>query len=251
VLVGGAARLMGLSRWLSEELGLPLARLALPELLVPPELGRPEELPAVALGLTFGVGLSSGTQVNLRKGPLAYRNDYAYLRGKATYLGGAVLALVACLGLNAYASLHAMHKESDILQARLRHETQDLFGSPKTDGKAVTEELRRGPQNGVPPLPSLTAYDVLDEITKHLPPKDELSLDVLELDIKPKKTFIKATAGSAKEIDALVEALKQIDCFGDIQKGKVATVTAPGPAPDGGAKAELKQFTLTIETTCP
>jgi hypothetical protein len=46
-----------------------------------------------------------------------------------------------------------------------------------------------------------------------------------------------------------VEALKKIDCFGDIQKGKVATISGPGESAKD--KVELKQFTLTIETTCP
>ena len=250
VLVGGGARLNGLAAHLSRELAVPLAELAVSTELLPPEVAAEvTDLPSVALGMAFGVGLSTGTQVNLRKGALVFHNDYSYLRGKATSLALGAIVVLACLGLNAYASLHAMHKESDVLQSRLRVETAELFGTSKTDGKAVIEELRRGPQNGSPPVPSMTAFDVLDEITARLPPKDRLTLDVLELDIKPKKTFMKATAGSAKEIDLLVEALKQIDCFTDIQKGKVATI--PGPATDGGSPAELKQFTLTIETTCP
>ncbi len=249
VLLGGGARLNGLSDHLSRELGLPLAQLAVSTELLSPEVAvDTTELPAVALGMAFGVGLSTGSQVNLRKGSLVFHNDYSYLRGKAASLGLGALVVLACLGLNAYASLHAMHKESDVLQSRLRVETAELFGTSKTDGKAVTEELRRGPQNGSPPVPAMTAFDQLDEITRRLPPKDQLTLDILELDIKPKKTFMKATAASAKEIDLLVEALKQIDCYTDIQKGKVATI--PGPTGDGGAAAELKQFTLTIENTC-
>ncbi|MEO6952196.1 MAG: cell division protein FtsA, partial [Polyangia bacterium] len=250
VLVGGGAKLNGFPDYLSRELGLPLAELAVStELLSPEVAAEVAELPSVALGMAFGVGLSTGSQVNLRKGTLVFHNDYSYLRGKASSLAVGAVVLLACLGLNAYASLHAMHKESDVLQARLRVETAELFGTSKTDGKAVTEELRRGPQNGSPPVPSMTAFDVLDEITARLPPKDQLTLDILELDIKPKKTFIKAMAGSAKEIEALVEALNQIDCFTDIQKGQIASI--PGPATDGGTPVELKQFTLTIETTCP
>jgi hypothetical protein len=162
----------------------------------------------------------------------------------------AAFLVLLFVALNSFAALRALRKESDVLQAKLKRETMDLFGSPKLDGKAVSEELRRGPQSGMPPVPATTAYDLLDEISRHMPARDAVKLDITELDIKPKKTFIKATAASAKEIDTIVEALKQVECFGEIQKGKTASVTEPGGA-DGKEKVELKQFTLTIETTCP
>jgi hypothetical protein len=238
---------------LEQELMMPVARLALPVELLPEEPGGEVEgpgLPGVALGMTIGAAQGGDTQVNLRKGELSFRNDYAFLRGKARSLWVAVLAVLAFTAVNAVASLRALRKESDVLEARLKRETVELFGAAKLDGKAVSEELRRGPQSGMPPVPALTAYDVLDEISRHLSARDQVRLDILELDIKPKKTFIKATAASAKEIDTLVESLKSIDCFGEIQKGKTASVSAPASG-DGKEKVELKQFTLTIETTCP
>ncbi len=274
-LLGGGAKLGGLPELLEVELGVPRVRFDVPVELVGDldtdagrpmtdvaiSLGRPdnESLPGVAMGLVLGLGLGVGSQVNLRKGRLAYRSDYAYLRGKAKYLAGAVVALLACVALNSYASLRATNKEAEVLEARLKRETIDLFGSAKLDGRAVSEELRRGPQNGMPPVPAMTAYDLLDEISRKLPARDQVKLDILELDIKPKKTYIKATAASAKEIDSIVDGLKQVECFGEIQRGKVASITS---APSGGGgdakdpkeakeKIELKQFTLTIETTCP
>ena len=250
-LLGGTARLPGLAEHLSAELALPLTRVELsPELASPDvtgELAGPG-VPAVALGVALAAALGGGTQVNLRKGDLAFRSDYAYLRGKARYLVAAVVALLMCVTINALSSLRALRKESDVLSAKLKRETLDLFGAAELDGRAVSAELRRGPQSGVPPVPTLSAFDVLDEISRHVPAKDQIKLDILELDIKPKKTYLKATAASAKEIDALVEGLKQIDCFNEIQKGKVSTVAGPGLDKD---KVELKQFTLTIETSCP
>ncbi len=247
--IGGGARLSGLPELLEQELGVPVVALELPADLGFVRTGEEEpQVSGVALGMALGAGLGGGTQVNLRKGELSFRSDYSYLRGKAGYLGAAVMALLACVALNAFASLRTLRKEAEVLEANLKRETTDLFGSPKLDGAEVTRELTRGPQSGIPPVPLLTAYDVLDEISRHVPPKDQVKLDILELDIKPKKTYLKATTASAKEIDLLVDALKKIDCFGDIQKGKVATVTGPGA--DAKEKVELKQFTLTIETTC-
>jgi general secretion pathway protein L len=251
---GGGAKLRGLPEHISVELGLPVEPLALIEgPFVAPELNAPAG-PLIA-AQALGLALAEATplpQVNLRKGELAYRTDYSYLRGKAGYLMAAVLTILAFAGANAVASLKALHKEADVLEARLKKETVELFGEARLDGKAVSEELRAGPRGGPPPFPTMTAYDVLDEISRHVPAGDKTKLDVLELEIKPKKTFIKATAESAQQVDDLVEALKGVDCFEDIQKGKLSSVTAPpsGDNPKGEKASEMKQFTLTITHSC-
>jgi hypothetical protein len=75
-------------------------------------------------------------------------------------------------------------------------------------------------------------------MSNHLPPKTEGKIEVLELEIEPKKTYFKAIADSSATIDAVDKKLKEIDCFGEIQRGRVDTVN------DG------KQFTMTIATKC-
>jgi hypothetical protein len=86
-----------------------------------------------------------------------------------------------------------------------------------------------------------------------VPPPDKAKLDVLELDIKPKKVYLKATAESAQQVDDLVASLEKIDCFEKVEKGKISSVTArpSGENPKNDPPAELKQFTLNINTTCP
>jgi general secretion pathway protein L len=204
-------------------------------------------LHAQAVGLALAAA-APVPQVNLRRGELAYRSDYTYLRGKAGYLAVAVVAILMCAGINAVASLRTLRKEADGLEFRLKGVTLELFGQQKLNGKAVSEELRQGP-GGLPPVPTTTAYDVLDEISRHLPPPDKAKIDILELEIKPKKVYLKGTAESAQQVDDLSAELAKIECFDDVQKGKLSSVTAPGGGSD--SKAELKQFTLNIVTTCP
>lgn len=260
---GGASRLPGLLEHLEVELGLPASRLALQpaEPFVAEALrtggdgvGLDVGLPAQALGLALAAAVPV-PQVNLRKGELAWRSDYSYLRGKAGYLAVAVLAILMFAAVNAVASLRALRKEGDALQFQLKRETIQLFGEPRLDGRAVSDELTRGPKGGVPPIPTLTAYDVFDEISKTVPSPDKGKLDVLELEIKPKKIYMKATAESQQQIDDLTTALGKIDCFEKVEKGKVSTVTSPpsgDPDTDKPDKPEeLKQFTLNIDTTCP
>ncbi len=265
LITGGGARLRGLVEHLEIELGLTAGRLTLARedpfvsdaLRVTGDDTEEDDplgvgLPAQALGLALAAA-APVPQVNLRKGELAYKNDYSYLRGKATHLAAAVLAILLFAGVNAVASLRGLRKEAEALEFQLKKATIELFGEARLDGKAVSEELHAGPKGGAPPLPALTAYDLLDEISRNVPASDKGKLDILELDIKPKKTYIKATAESAAQIDDLVAALNKIECFEKVEKGKISSVTAPpsGDNAKGEKASELKQFTLTIETTCP
>lgn len=259
ILTGGGVRMRGAVEYLGAELGLPASRMELipSDTFVKSDLrafegAREVLLPAQALGLALAAA-APVPQVNLRKGELAYRRDFSYLRGKAGYLAAAVLAILAFAALNAAASLRSLRKESEGLEARLRRETTELFGEARLDGKAVSEELRQGPKGGLPQIPTTTAFDVLQEISHVVPPGDKIKLDIVDLDIKPKKVQIKGTAESAQQVDDLVAAMQKIECFEDVQKGKVSSVTAPpsGDNPKGDKAAEVKQFTLTITTTCP
>jgi len=67
-----------------------------------------------------------------------------------------------------------------------------------------------------------------------------VKLDIAELEIRPKKTFIKGTVDSGAAVDEIATKLKEIDCFDEIAKGAITEVSGGG-----------KQFTLTINTKCP
>ncbi len=263
LVTGGAARLNGFLEHVESELGVPATRLSLiaDEPFLAPEMAERArngeapaalELPAQALGLALAAA-TPVPQVNLRKADLAYRTDYSYLRGKSGYLAAAILAILAFAAINAAASLRGLRKEGEALEARLRRQTTELFGEPRVDAKAVSEELRGGPKGGAPPVPTMTAYDLLDEISRHVPAADKGKLDITQLEIKPKKTYIKGTVETAAQVDDLVAELKKIDCFENIETGKISTVTAPpsGDNTAGDKPRELKQFDLTITATCP
>ncbi len=285
LLTGGGAKLNGIVEHLALELDLPTVRLGInpgelePEPLdgaaprgalarflrkrpgVAPAAPRvsvapPDRLHAHALGLALALARPA-PQINLRRGELSFRADFSYARSKAGYLVAAVLTILAFAAVNAAASLRGLRKDSEALEARLRVETTALFGEPRLDGKAVSEELLAGPHGAPPPMPQLTAYDVLDEISRHVPLGDKIKLDVQEIDIKPKKVFIKGTVDSAQQVDDLAGSLEKIECFSKVVKGKISTVAgqaapppAPGEKPDDTKPAEVKAFTLDIEAPC-
>jgi general secretion pathway protein L len=250
---GGGAKLHGLPEHLARELAVEWGPLKLAESPLTEEpYVAVEPLPAQALGLALAAA-APVPQVNLRRGELAYRTDYSYLRAKAGYLAAVVLTILAFAAVNAAASLRGLRKEAEALEARLKQETVELFGEPRLDGKAVSEELRQGPKGGAPPIPTLSAYDVLDEISRHVPPPEKGKLDVLELDIRPKKIFLKGTVESAQQYDDLVASLEKIDCFEKVERGKVSSVTArpSGDNTGGAGPTEMKQITVNITSSCP
>ena len=100
--------------------------------------------------------------------------------------------------------------------------------------------MKRGFREELAPVPKATAFDLLDQISRKVPPADKIKLDIGELDIRPKKTFLKGTVDTAAAVDEMAAKLKEIDCFEDVNKGAITEVS-------GGAK----QFTLTIGAKCP
>ena len=126
------------------------------------------------------------------------------------------------------------------LDKQLKVATQELFGQPRDDAEAVTQLLRKGFREELAPLPKATAFDLLDQISRKVPPADKVKLDVAELDIRPKKTFIKGTVDSAAAVDEIAAKLKEIECFEEVTKGAITEVSGGG-----------KQFTLNIASKCP
>lgn len=269
-VTGGSARLKGMLPFLAAELGLPTLYLPVPNTLqgsVPePESspgpaeeagpgrarggGRPEvvrfgrqasESSSFALSTAIAVAASrGGKEIDLRRGPYVFRASFSVLRQKASHLIALGAAILLAAGLDVFASLSNLNTERKALDARLKTATQELFGSPRSDAKAVTQILRKGFREELAPVPKATAYDLLDQISKKIPSGEQIKLDVAEIDIKPKKTFIKGTVDSATAVDEIAAKLKEIDCYDEVTKGAITEVAD-----------EAKQFTLTVGAKCP
>lgn len=260
LLTGGGARLAGLAMFLQEELDLPVGALPIPQALLGeaaavPEVEAAAAAPSCATALGLALALTGpAPQVNFRKGEFAYRTDYSFLRERAPHLALLALAVLLSAGLSALASLRGLQRESEQLMASLRAETMQLFGEPRADGEAVSAELSgvlASTRGGGQSIPTVSALDLLEDISRAapvLPDKKAPGLDITELSVRPKKTDIKGTAGSAQYVDDLAAALGKIPCFKDVEKGKVVSVRNNGP---DGKPIDVKQFSININTTCP
>ncbi|HSS38218.1 MAG TPA: pilus assembly protein PilM, partial [Polyangia bacterium] len=250
LVVGGGGRLAGLMTFLETELGIPARHPSVREVLE--AAGRPgaelagdeggaPEADVHALAGAIALAAARGSrEIDFRRGPFAYRANYSILRQKAGHLAMLAAAMLLAGGIDVGAKLSSLRTERKALDKDLKTATQELFGKPREDAEAVTELLRKGFREELAPLPKATAFDLLDQISRKVPPADKIKLDVAELEIRPKKTFIKGTVDTAAAVDEIAGKLKEIDCFDEVTKGAITEVS-------GGAK----QFTLNVATKCP
>ena len=176
----------------------------------------------------------------LRKGEFQYRASFSVVRQRAGHLLVLAAAVLACAGIHAIITMRRLSTEQRVLKTQFQAAAKSLFGDSHLEAADVSAALRRNHKDEMVALPKATAYDLLDEISHHIPTADKVKIDIEDLDIRPKKTSIKGTIDSAAAVDEIVARLKEIECFEDISKGPITEVA-------GGAR----QFSLVINSKCP
>jgi len=250
-ITGGTGRLKGLPQFLEAELGLPVRFLAVRSSAEMRSVGQvdddggpvveADESSSYALGTAIALAASrGGKEIDLRRGPFLYRASFSVLRQKAVHLTVLIVGMLIAIGLDVSAAFSNLGNERKDLDQQLKVATQELLGQPNDDAKAVTLLVSKGFKEELAPLPKATAFDLLDQISRKVPSDDKIKLDIMELDIRPKKTFIKGTVDSAAAVDEIGAKLKEIDCYEDVSKGAITEVSGGG-----------KQFTITINSKCP
>ena len=252
LLAGGGSRLQGLAEFLQEELGIPTSLWPAPPLAEAPGSDDVDEVSVVdeegsagraRLALAFALawaGVRGHKQLDLRRGPFQYRVSFSIVRQKAAHLALLAGAVLSCAAVDGTIALRRLSGEQQQLREKLKLATKELFGEARSDATEVTAALKRSFRDEMAPLPRVTAYDLLDQISRKMPPADQVAIDVQDLEIKAKKTTVKGTVDSAASLDDVVTKLKEIDCFEEINKGPLTEVS-------GGQK----QFSLTINSKCP
>jgi general secretion pathway protein L len=244
IIVGGGSRLRGMASFMTEQLGVPTWRLTSDDVaaLAGPRLAADATtLPIDAAALTVGMAYDaagSRPQFDLRSGSLSAKMDLSFLRSKAVPLGAAVLAIAACAAGSAYADLYRMRKSEKILNKRLADESAQHFNGQQKTASEILSATAGGAIPTASPMPKMSAYDIMLEISSKVPPKDKITLDIDRLDISDQKVDMDGTVKTPEELDLLVAELKKVTCFKEIQRG-----------PTSGETGALK-FKLTIPAQC-
>jgi len=251
VVVGGGARLRGLASYLGEQIAIPVWRLTNDDMvaLAGPRLGaeaatRPIDSAAMTVGMAYDCA-GGRPMFDLRSGDLAVRVDLSFLRAKAVPLGGAVLAIAACAAGAAAADLYRLRKAERTLTARLQEDTTAHYGSAKTADEVLGTSSGTSATGGAAsPIPRMSAYDVMLEISSKLPPPDKLKVDITRLTIG-EKVDIAAWADTAEQVDLFFSEIKKIDCFKDVTRGPTTT-----EKDKDSNDADRKKFSVSASSQC-
>jgi general secretion pathway protein L len=244
VLVGGGSRLRGLANFFAEHLAVPvrtMGELVAANLAGPKLMDRSSvDSAATAVGLLHDT-LTGRPLFNLRQGPLAVKVDLSFLRTKMWAVGAAAVAVATFAAGSAYANMYRLRGAEKVLQQRLADETVQYFGVKKTAAEVLSAPgvATSGP-GAASPMPKLTAYDLMLDISAQVPTKDKITLDIFRLDIDSTKADIEGTAKTPEEIQLFQgELKKKIPCFKEVTRG----TTESG---DNG----VQRFKINIKSDC-
>src|SRR5262245_22020864 len=218
LLIGGGSRLRGIASYLSEQLGIPAWRLSpedtaalagprlAPEVASASGAAPPIDSAAMAVGMAYDAA-GGHPHFDLRSGALAVKMDLSFLRAKAIPLGAAVLSIAAFAVVSAFADLHRLNKAEKILSDRLVAESTEYFKAPKSAQEIIGMSV--GGAGLTPsPMPKMSAYDILLEVSGKVPPKDKITVDIDRIDISDQKVDIEGTVKTSEELDLLQSELK-------------------------------------------
>jgi len=240
LLCGGTSLLEGLEPYLEAELQVPTRRLQVGAVAEPGDTVLTVEGEAMAAA-AMGIAIDQGGRrnVDLRQGEFAYKTDRSVFTEKLVHVAVSLVTILVFAALSAYMSLYSLRKEEKALGLQLKQATQQVLGEVLDNPRAASRLVKRGCRPRAFGIPKKTAFDILDTLSREIPGADKIKLDIIRLDIKPGKTYLKGTADTRSAVDDIVKGLEKNPCFSKVTSGKISDVS------DG-----KKQFTLTMDTEC-
>jgi general secretion pathway protein L len=275
-LCGGTACMEGLEGYLTHELGIPVARYFAP---IRGAKSSVDKLETSSFALAYTLSKREETprskRVDLRKGSLAFKGDYEFLKRRVGWIAACFAAIVLAWVFSAYAEYEALSNEAEKQRETLEEVTEKVFGKKMLNREKIVAELG-GKDIEVAPIPAKDAFDIVVELSNRIPTSVVHDIELLE--IKPKRVTIKGvinadlrgggattqleaseqekfgdTPAKASEGDTGTESGTELsptdlikqklegfsECFTNIRVGKVTTV------------GERRRYQMDIESRCP
>ncbi len=233
-LCGGTSRLPGVEAYFSQKLNINVSLLDLLEDAHSQIHDRDQARSVIptALGAAMhGVFPNKGARINFRRGEHAYRKDFEQLGGSFKRLG-ILAACVVLMGMIyfiiSYMTLSSQVDEMNLgITKLIRSAVTDV---PKTDirsaksaislleGKigSLQDKLHKAQGSS-----SLSALRVLQMISSAMPPRDELQIDIDDINITPQRVRLEGRALSYEGVDKIKSSMEKIPQFKNVQTGNV------------------------------
>jgi len=249
VLCGGSSVIPGLREHLAEQLDVEVA-LNLPGSAPTGVGGRGQVL---AVGLARLGADRRVPSVNLRHGPLAALDEKSLVARKALFIAWSLVAVLGLLVLNGFASLWTLQKEEKQLRQKLVAKSGEILHRPMNDPDRVDKKISKalkGRKISTLPIPSSSAFAVLSEISRKVPAKTAVKLDVTRLFIREGKIDLEGTAKDPTEVSKVVESLKKIPCFRKFVEGTTREVQVREMVGEELKTEKRSKFSVNINHQC-
>lgn len=233
-LCGGSSRMGAVDSFFSRRLNINISHLDVLDdsytALLDKEAVR-HVVPASFAMALHGVAPNKGAKINFRRGEYAYKRDIEQLGGSLKKIGVMAAAIIG-IGIGyftiSYLTLSSqvdkMNKDvSKLVMSSVSDMPKTGVTSAKSalsilDGKisALNEKLKK-----IEGESSLSALTVLRMISAALPPRDQLAVDIDDVNIAPQRVRLEGRTGSYEAVDKVKASMEKIKEFKNVQTGNV------------------------------
>lgn len=219
VLTGGASRVPDLSRWLEEDLGVPVSVLKDAD-------GMPvRPTHAVTRGVLAHMGGEAKGAADLRVGDLAYQGGMDVARMVLSYGGAGAAVFLAAVVVMFLVQYQQLASEQGKVDVRIRDTVAQVVDDlpAEADGSQALAELRDriidaqdradflGDSSVVPHI-----VDTIYQITNHFPPHPQVKVNVDSLDISPKAIRIEGLTEGFAQVDSIGQSLQESGLYAEV-----------------------------------
>ncbi|OGP13521.1 MAG: hypothetical protein A3I75_03195 [Deltaproteobacteria bacterium RIFCSPLOWO2_02_FULL_50_16] len=233
-LCGGTSRLNGIDVYLSAQLRKNISYLDALDFafnrLAESDWCRPIIPNALALAYR-GVSSKYLPDIQFRRGDFAYQGDVDELTqiGKEVGIVGVVTigVVIATLGLNYFMLSGKVDKigkrVASVASEVLPGTSKNTLSSPSSvismlSGRILTLKEKKGQ---IEEQTNILVLDVIKTISEIVPPKDQISMDVEEVNIAGTRLNVKGRTKSFEEVDRIKTAMMNSKLFKDVSSGNI------------------------------
>lgn len=233
-LCGGGSRLQGVEAFFSRRLNINVSLLdVLDESytdLMDRESARPIVPTALALAMR-AVYPNKGARINFRRGDYAYKRDIEQIGGSIKKIG-VMAASVVALGIVYFiVSYMTLSSQVDKMNKNVtKLVSTSVTGLPKGGVKSassalsllnskigeLSDKLKKIQGEG-----DLSSLQILKMISASLPPRDQLTVDIEDLNISPDRVRMEGRTISYEGVDKVKSAMEKNKEFKNVQTGNV------------------------------
>jgi general secretion pathway protein L len=235
-LCGAGSTIDGAAPVLSESLGLAVTPLPSPsfEGVPPGALTGFEKALGLALGLT-----GSARDLNLRKGPLAYQQSYAFLKTKLPVAAALFGLILVSFIFSVWAKGKSLDAENESLRQTLASLSEQTLGERVETAEELIEILdKAGAGQERDPQPELDGFDVMVEMSKAIP--EEITHDIDEFDVQGDKAKLLGIVSATDEAERIKDELGKHRCFKNVNLAKISQVV----------NSTRQKYTMTFDVIC-